>query len=384
MNKKEIAEIKRQFTQDNCAITRICGCFVDGEKQKKAEVKEAFLSLPEEEMFKYFDIFKKSLSGTIGRTLMPMEFPVEAEGEGGTQEFLMNLKRSGLTDDELLESFYDKVIEFYDSDECYYIILIHGVYDVPGRGSDNLDMFDASDEVYEHILCCICPVTLSKAALCYSEETQTIQNRTRDWVVEMPEVGFLFPLFRDRSADVHGLLYYAKKPEQMHTDFIDQMFGCEPPMSPGNQKDSFNALVEETLQEDCSYDTVVNIHEKLNEWIEAQKDEPDPVVLTRSEVRRLLEESGAPDDKMAAFDETYSTTAGEDQSLTASNLTNAKRMEIKTNEVVIHIAPERADILTPQMVNGRRCLVIPMDDGVEVNGIRVHSASPVREEETED
>lgn len=67
MNKKEILEIRKQFTPANCAITRICGCYVDHEKEKKMESKEAFLSLPEEEAFKYFDIFKKTLSGTVGK-----------------------------------------------------------------------------------------------------------------------------------------------------------------------------------------------------------------------------------------------------------------------------------------------------------------------------
>lgn len=67
MNKKEVSEIKKQFTPDNCAITRICGCYVDGEKNKKTQLKEAFLSLPEEEIFKYFELFRKTLSGTIGK-----------------------------------------------------------------------------------------------------------------------------------------------------------------------------------------------------------------------------------------------------------------------------------------------------------------------------
>ena len=114
MNKKEISEIKKQFTPANCSIDRICGCYVDGDKNKKTEVKEAFLSLSEEEMFKYFDIFKKTLSGTLGKNLMTMEFPLEQEADGGTQEFLMRLRASRLTDDALLEAFYDKIIENYD------------------------------------------------------------------------------------------------------------------------------------------------------------------------------------------------------------------------------------------------------------------------------
>ena len=111
MNKKEISEIKKQFTPENCAITRLCGCYVDGEKNKKTEMKEAFLSLPEEEIFKYFEIFRKTLSGTVGKNLINMEFPLDTEMPGGTQEFLMKLKNSRLTDETLLEAFYDRMIE---------------------------------------------------------------------------------------------------------------------------------------------------------------------------------------------------------------------------------------------------------------------------------
>lgn len=96
MNKKEILEIRKQFTPANCAITRICGCYVDHEKEKKMESKEAFLSLPEEEAFKYFDIFKKTLSGTVGKNILNMEFPIDAEMPGGTQEFLLKLRSSKL------------------------------------------------------------------------------------------------------------------------------------------------------------------------------------------------------------------------------------------------------------------------------------------------
>ena len=206
MNKKEVAEIKKQFTPSNCATTRICGCYVDGEKEKKTRIKEAFLSLPEEEMFKYFDIFRKCLSGTVGKNLLNMEFPLETEAEGGTQEFLLKLRDSRLTDDKMLEEFYDKVIACYDYAENYLILLIHAAYDIPGKSSDGSEMFDASDEVYDYVLCSICPVKLSKPGLSYHAEENSFHERTRDWVVELPADGFLFPAFNDRSTDIHSLL----------------------------------------------------------------------------------------------------------------------------------------------------------------------------------
>ena len=371
MNKKEISEIKKQFTPANCAITRICGCYVDGEKNKKTKLKEAFLSLSEEEAFKYFEIFRKTLSGTIGKNLINMNFPLEQEKEGGAQEFLLRLRASKLQDDALVDEFYDRIIDSYDYGENYYIILIHAVYDIPGKSSDGLEMFDASDEIYDHILCSICPVKLSKAGLCYNAETNHIEDRIRDWIVEMPDLGFLFPVFNDRSADIHGILYYSKNAEQLRSTFVDQLFGCEVPLSAGGQRDTFNTLVEETLGEDCAYDTVMNIHEKLNEWVESQKDSPDPAILTKPEVKRLFEECGVEEEKLEDFDARYEATAGEDASLMAANITNTRRMEIKTPDVVIHVDPDRAELVETRVIDGRRCLVIPMEDNVEINGIRV-------------
>lgn len=381
MNKKEIAEIKKQFTQEKCTITRICGCYVDGEKNKKTELKEAFLSLPEEEIFKYFNIFRKALSGSIGRNLLNMEFPLEAEEQGGAQEFLLRLKGTALKDDALLEEFYDKVIEHYYSVENYLILLIHAVYDVPGKAADGEEMFDASDEVYEYILCCICPVTLSKPGLAYDEENNTFRNRTLDRVVDMPDIGFLFPAFNDRGADIHSLLYYAAKPEELRFDFVEPVLGCEPPMSAGGQKETFQTLVEETLGEECEYEVVKNIHEKLNEMIEEKKDEPEPVVLDKAEVKRLLEYSGVEEERLSDFDERYDAAAGERAQLVASNLANTKQFEIKTPDVIVKVNPERTDLVQTRLIDGRQCLVIELNNEVEVNGISVRMAGNGEAEE---
>lgn len=193
MNKKEISEIKKQFTPANCAITRLCGCYVDNEKERKAEFKEAFLSLPEEEMFKYFELFRKNLSGTLGKNLINMEFPLAAENPGSTHDLLMQLRETRLTDDILIDTFYDKVLDSLDEPGNFLILLIHGLYDIPGKSTDGNEMFDASEEVYSFVLCCVCPVKLTKAGLCYNASEGIIQNRIRDWVVDMPLTGFLFP-----------------------------------------------------------------------------------------------------------------------------------------------------------------------------------------------
>ena len=373
MNKKEVLEIRKQFTPANCAITRIAGCYVDHEKNKKMESKSAFLSLPEEEAFKYFDIFKKTLSGTMGKNMLNMEFPIDQEMPGGTQEFLMKLKASKLEDDMLLEEFYDKVIATYEYAENYYIILIHAMYDVPGRSSDNLEMFDASDEVYEYLVCSICPVSLSKAGLSYNAESNCIQDRIRDWVVDMPDKGFLFPAFNDRSTDIHGVLYYTKKSEDLQPELIEQLLGAKMPMSANTQKETFQMLIEDTLGEDGDYETIRNIHDTLNDMIEEHKEEQEPLQLDKTDVRKVFEKSGVSSEKMECFDQNYEETAGEKTSLLATNITETKKFQIETPDIVIKVNPERADLIETRVIDGRQCLVIAVDDHIEVNGVNVRT-----------
>lgn len=373
MYKHEISEIKKLFTQKNCSITRICGCYVDGEKNKKTELKQAFLALPEEEMFKYFEILRKTLSGTIGKNLLTLEFPLASESEGGTQEFLLRLRDSKLKDEALLEEFYDRIIEAYEFVGNYLILVIHDVYDVPGKTTDGLDMEDASDEVYEYILACICPVNLSKPGLSYNAEENTFQNRIRDWVVGLPETGFLFPAFNDRCADIHSTLYYSKESEDLKEGFVDLLLGCPLPLSAGGQKETFQSLIEETLGETCDIEVVKNIHDKLNEMVEEHKEEQAPLTLDKNEVKTLFANSGVSNEKLEEFDRHYDETAGEDTSLLVNNVLNTRSFEVKTPDIVIKVKPERTDLIETQSINGRECLVIALDGNVEVNGIAVRT-----------
>lgn len=374
MIKQEINELKRLYTPSNCSITRICGCYVDGEKNKKTEFKEAFLSLPEEEIFKYFELLRKTLSGSLGKNLLNLDFPLASEQEGGTQAALLALRDSKLKDDALIEEFYDRVINTYEYVGNYLILLIHDAYDVPGKTTDGLTMDDASDTVFEYIMCCICPVNLSKPGLSYDSINNEFHNRIRDWVVEMPETGFLFPSFNDRATDIHSTLFYSKNPEEAHSEFVENILGCTMPLSAGTQKEAFQALIEETLGDEVEYEVVKNIHENLTEMIEEHKEIPEPLTLDKHQVKSLFEKSGVKEEKLTDFDKLYDAAAGEDTSLFVNNVANVRTFEVKTPDVVVKVNPERADLVNTLQIDGKRCLVIEINDHVEVNGITIHQS----------
>ena len=390
MNRAEINEIKKNLTGDRLAIDRISGCYVDYEKNKKAEFHKAFGQLPEEESFKYYEIFKQTFAGTPGKNLISLEFPMDQEAPGGTQEFLLTLRNTGLKEEALVEQFFDRVIDSYEEAENYYIILIHGVYDVPGVTMDKIMNDDASDTVYDFILCSICPVKLSKAGLSYHIKEKMIMERIRDWVVDPPVKGFLFPAFTDRTDDIHGVLYFTKKADDVQPAFVDALFGAEAPLSAPEQRETFQTILEQTIGEDGDLTVVKNIHEMLSEMVIGNADNPEPLMIGKKEMRQVLEDAGVSPDQMEQFDVAYENAlesfnkaieAGEDENalesedepLMVTNMADVKKLSIETPNVVIRVKPDRADLVRPRLIDGQECLVIVVDDHVEVNGINVRT-----------
>lgn len=373
MTRKELNEIKSQYTLEDCGILRLCGCYVDGERNKITQFNENFLNLPEEEKHKYFDIFKKTLSGTPGKNLVDMKFNVDAYANEGARTFLMNLRDSGLKDDRLLDEFYDRIINNYSYVGNYLILLINQVYDIPAVTTDNIEMDDASDEVYSYILCSICHVNLSKPGLGYDEEDNNFHDKKQNHMVDVPDVGFLFPAFNKRSADEDMTLFYTKDVSEFEDGLIDCLLDCAVPLPAKQQKETFTSLVNEALGEEADLEIVKNIHENLEQIIEEKKQEsPAPVMLDKTEMKDLLEKSGVKEEKLENFEEHFEMAAGEHGKLVASNVSSGKKFEVKTPDVVIKINSDKTDIVSTQVIDGRQCLVIQIDERLEVNGISVN------------
>ena len=373
MTRKELNEIKSQYTLEDCGILRLCGCYVDGERNKITQFNENFLNLPEEEKHKYFDIFKKTLSGTPGKNLVDMKFNVDAYADEGARTFLMNLRDSGLKDDRLLNEFYDRIINNYSYVGNYLILLINQVYDIPAVTTDNIQMDDASDEVYSYILCSICHVNLSKPGLGYDGEDNNFHDKKQNHMVDVPDVGFLFPAFNKRSADEDMTLFYTKDVSEFEDGLIDCLLDCAVPLPAKQQKETFTSLVNEALGEEADLEIVKNIHENLEQIIEEKKQEsPAPVMLDKTEMKDLLEKSGVKEEKLENFEEHFEMAAGEHGKLVASNVSSGKKFEVKTPDVVIKINSDKTDIVSTQVIDGRQCLVIQIDERLEVNGISVN------------
>lgn len=354
MQKTDVMELKKNYKKDKVSFTRITGCYVDAQKDKKAVFSEKFLTLPEEEIFKYMEIAKKVLSGKAGDTLLTLPFR-EAEN----QQFLLGIKGSLLKDDGLLDVFYDRIIETYEYVGNYLILLFHDVYDIPVKTSDKLKTGE-SEEVYEYILCAVCPVELSKPGLSYQPDVNGIHNRIRDWVVCAPETGFVFPALTDRSTDMDSVVYSVCG-KNTHPEFMENLLGCEREFTIAEQKEIFQEAVSTVLGEDTNAEIVTKINTKLAATIQDEDTDPDK---TKEEIQTILEDSGLSNKEAANCVNTFVRNAGVDKTINVEHIIDKKKVDF---EVVVNVKSKTSAVKT-KVIDGKDCLVIELSDSVNING----------------
>ena len=335
MRKKDILELKRRLKKDHSTFTKMCGCYVNGEKHIILKFRETFLNLEEDDYFKYLEIAKKVLSGTIGNNILELNFPLNEDLTNERQLSLMQLKNSQLKDDTILDAFYDSIIDNYDYTGNFLILIFHDAYDVITKTKDNLKI-DESEEIYEYVLCAICPVSLSEPGLRYFEEENKIKARIRDWVVDAPTNGFVFPAFIDRSSDVNSIMYYTKNAKDTHPELMENALGCYSKQTTTIQKETFQSIIKDSFSadEEKADKIFMEVQENLNTMIEEHNStyadtDCEPITLTKNDIQNLLIESGVPEEITTKIEKSYAENFGDNLPL-AENLIDAKAL--KANE----------------------------------------------------
>ena len=374
MNQKELSELKRRFRPDKSAIHRIYGCFVNGNQEIVSYLDESMGRMPEEESAQYLGFLKKTLSGTLGKQLIDIVFSTQQVADGQEHKLLSALRDSQLKDAQARETFYHKIIDALELDGNYLILLAHDAYDVPRRGKDDRLQED-SDTVFSYLVCCVCPVKDSKVELGYFPGENEFHSRAGQ-VVAPPELGFLFPAFDGRAANLYNALFYSKKADQIHQEFIDAVFHTEPPMSAAEQKEAFQSALREGLGDACTVEVVQAIHERLLDRMAQHKEsrDPEPLEVTAQDVAAILRDCGVGEEPIAAFQEECRELLGEGV-LNPANLIDPRRFEIKTEAAAVTVDPERSYLVELREIDGRKYLLVPADAGVEINGFALSSAN---------
>lgn len=373
MNSKEINELRRRLTPDNNNLTCIRGCYVSEKKEIISVFRLPPVSLPPEECEKYLSLFKKALSGVPDKNLVEISFANEAVGVSDEHRLLMALKDGALQDDDMAQVFFQRVIDALDVEESCLILLAHDAYDVPFRTQDAQRVSEMSDEVFRYILCAVCPVKLSRADLAYSAGDNLFHPEEPNWVVGAPEVGFLFPSFDERSANIYSALCYTKDSAQSHEGFVNAVFGAAPPMPAAEQQATFREILQDSLAEECSLEVMQSVHEQLCERMAEQKNDRQapPLKVSAPQIRQALEVCGVPEERVSAFEQRYQEQFGPGLDVSAVNVVNPRQFEVRTPNVVIKVDPAHSDLVETRVINGSKYILIRADEGVEVNGVNV-------------
>ena len=373
MNRKEIAEIRRRFNVEKNGIGRVRGCYVNERHEIVATFNRSMMEFPQEEQEKYLAIFKRTLAGIPGRNLIDVQFQTGQVMEGEAHGLLMSLNNTELKVDEGVEKLCDRIIEGLDLEGNYLILMMHDAYDVPFRHVDEHKVDVISEEVFNYLVVSVCPVKQTKSALSYFAEDKAFHTLDPDWVVAAPELGFMFPTFDDRATNIYSALYFTRDAANIHAEFIDAVFNADAPMPAEEQKETFQAILEDALEDDLSFNVMETLHENLRERLEEHdKDKTaEPLEISRKEVTRMLEDCGVPEDKVQAFEQRYDEQFGQAVSLPARNVVEPKRFEVRTPDVTVNVNPQRSDLVETRVIDGVKYILIRAEEGVEVNGVNI-------------
>ena len=410
ITKRDVLELRRRLTKKDCSIDRMSGCYVNGSKNVILKFSEFFADLEDDEFYKYLDIAKKALSGTLGNNLLELEFS-RTEDATERQQFLLALKSSKLKNDDLLDRLYEQIIARYEYSGNYLILVFHDIYDVITRTEDRSKL-DESEEIYEYLICAVCPVELSKAGLGYREEENRIGARNRDWVVGLPDLGFTYPAFRDRGSDVSAVMYYVKTGKDSHPEFIQNVLGCEPKRTASEQKNAFASIVKNAFgeQKDQAEQAFFGIQKNLSDIAAEQENsevELPPVAVTRQTVSEILTDLNVPDTTRERIEQDYAREFEDappvvqtliDPKLVKTGEARARVAELEQEvvalrqqlrptsddsippweelpsnapSVIIQMPETKASTVQVQQIDGQRCLVIPLDEheSASINGV---------------
>ena len=372
MTERELREIKRRFRPEKSNIPRIVGCFVNGNGQIISKISQPIGLSDSVVSEKLLGVMKKTLSGSLGTNLTDIEFSTKQVSESEEHSLLMGLLKSRLSDEAMLDKFYTRVTESVKFESNYVILLANDTYDVFTRDKDGEET--ESSEVFSYIVAAVCPVKSMPEAISFKEADSLFHTFSASAILSAPELGFMFPAFDDRKTNIYNALYYTRSIAENYPQFTEKIFAAKASMPPKAQKEAFNECLFAALSEECSYEVVRSVHAEISEMLEAHKEsrDPEPLVITKATVKSLLSNCGVAEEKIerldAAFDESFGTGAA----LSPKNILSVNKFEVQTPEISIKIDPEHRDLVSTQVINNVKYVMIRVTGSTTVNGININ------------
>ncbi len=368
MTEKDVGALRRRFRTDKNNINVIRGCYVNEKHEILAEFKASANTMPPEEYEKYLAIFRKALTGTLGKNLIDVSYGTNDIALSEQHKMLSDLRSTSLTDDKVSSDFYRAVIDKLPTDENYLVLVTCDAYDLPPKDKD-----DDSWQTFTYIVCCVCPVKNSKPSLSFCADDKSFHDTKLVREIGMPSFGFTFPAFEDRAANIYGALYYSKDGKGSGDGSIAEILGVNPPMPASEQKDTFCSILGNSLGEECSLAAVATVHDRLCDIIEDHKQSHDdePLTFSKHAIGTALEQCGVSAQKINDFETRFDEAFGPSAELPPKNIVGTGRIELRTPDVVINVNPSKGDLVETRVIDGAKFIMIRAEGSVQVNGVDI-------------
>ncbi|MCR5168656.1 MAG: DUF4317 domain-containing protein [Oscillospiraceae bacterium] len=372
MNKKDIAEIKKNFSDDSTllSLSSVTQAYIDAERNVHCKERKGYAVLSEEETEVVFEMLKKVMSGTIGKNIFEYAFPKASYEDGGAQNMLYAALNDKDDSSGRVDAVIDRIRENLQYDAAYCILIAHCEYSIMKKNKND-DIEDSSDNIYRFLIAAVSPMNTNTDGLYYNADENRITKKSNtDLIVSRaPTDGFMYPVYSDRAPDVNHVMYYSKNAKKPNISFVEDVLDCEFAMTAESEKETFRKLVENVVGEDLSYTVVTGVNEIIKDVIAQNKDEPEPVRIDNSRLRTILSDAGVNDDKLGGLSAAFETALGDKNgSFTASNLVDSKTV-VQTSEITINIGNDAAERVRTGVIQGKKCLIIDLEDpNLKING----------------
>ena len=373
LNEKEVAEIRRRFNPQKTNIIGVHGCYVNENREIVAEFNQPLAALTQDETESMLALLKKLLSGGLDRNLIDIEFSNEQVLGGEEHKRLLKLRDSALCDEPELKALFSDIIETVRVEGAYLILAAADNYDVFTYREDGKKDED-STELFKYFLCGVFPVKMTKPQISFAAFDNTFKNVVANSVITAPLLGFMFPAFDDRAANIYNTLFYTKDSAANNSEIIDRLFKAEPPMPAAEQRETFNSLLNGVTNDENNLEIIKNIQDEIGGMITEHKEsrEREPLAVSRDDICDILRSADMSDEKIETFKAGFDESFGEKARLNPQNLVETKRLEFTGADISIKINPERSELVETRVIDGVKYILIRADEEIEVNGVPIN------------
>lgn len=379
MKQKEINSLKKHFALGNERLTveKFALGVISGKEMKQFKI-DSFNFMDETEQFVYMKLLKESLAGKVGKALLEYSVPTDNfKNDSGVQK-LYELNQDGLVDEDIVKGLMMELVEkaMYDFPVCVTIADI--VYNVPAEKSE--DAMDDDEEfvdenVFRFILCNIIPLSFAEAELYYNDAKNELLRRKDEngsLVLDKKATdSIMYPVLNDGASDVNYVLYKTKDPKHPNQYIVEEFLQCAYTMSGVDEQAKIVNALYGTFGEELDYDILSGMKEELKRIEYEDSENPEVTKVTAKDLSKALENIGCDDETIERFEKEYTKNVGEDIQVKSVNVMNTESTVFKTAGIKVTVKQKDIDKVSIERVNGKRCLVVEIDESMKVDDILV-------------